>query len=183
MEKETSTIEDGDAQPRSTVTQLYRHFDANGNLLYVGISISAMVRLSQHKDFSPWYADVARVEIENFPTRQDAMRAEREAVRTESPTHNIHHQHAEQRVKKQPLSERSRDLLEAKIVDFHPVYTLAEVADLLQMGRAHTARVIESGELGHVSWQVPSGDGTRTVVRVTGWQVIEYLERLSGGSL
>ena len=42
---------------------LYRHFDGTGRLLYVGISLSVIVRLSGHKR-SPWFGDIARVEID-----------------------------------------------------------------------------------------------------------------------
>ena len=35
-------------------TCLYRHYDKDDKLLYVGISISAYTRLSQHKINSKW---------------------------------------------------------------------------------------------------------------------------------
>lgn len=40
----------GDA---SDACQLYRHYDPAGALLYIGISLSAVARLSQHGD-KPW---------------------------------------------------------------------------------------------------------------------------------
>ena len=40
-------------------TDLYRHFDAAGNLLYVGISFSAINRFSQHKYGSEWSKKVS----------------------------------------------------------------------------------------------------------------------------
>lgn len=79
----------------STKTALYRHFDADGALLYVGISNSAFKRLDQHKAASHWAMDIARVEMKWFETREEAISAEREAIRNESPRHNIrHHQPA-----------------------------------------------------------------------------------------
>ena len=36
--------------------QLYRHFDCDGVLLYVGISLSTVARLCEHKHSSKWYA-------------------------------------------------------------------------------------------------------------------------------
>jgi hypothetical protein len=74
-----------------TETQLYRHFGKDGELLYVGISISAMARLGQHKDDASWFSDIRRVDIETFPTREDALTAERAAIQDENPKHNIKH--------------------------------------------------------------------------------------------
>lgn len=69
-------------------THLYRHFDANGQLLYVGISLSALKRLSQHNSQSRWADQIANVTIETFPTRDSALAAEREAIISERPIHN-----------------------------------------------------------------------------------------------
>jgi len=69
-------------------TALYRHFDANGELLYVGISLSAIQRLSQHKTASPWFKEISRVEIEWHPTRKEALAVEKLAIVTENPKHN-----------------------------------------------------------------------------------------------
>jgi len=69
-------------------TALYRHFDKSGSLLYVGISLDAVQRLSQHSANQPWAGDIASVTIEKFVTRQDAITAERVAIQTECPKHN-----------------------------------------------------------------------------------------------
>jgi len=70
-------------------TQLYRHFDAQGRLLYVGISLSAVARLTQHRNSSDWYSQISRVEIQKFDTRLEAEGAEWEAIQKENPIHNI----------------------------------------------------------------------------------------------
>ena len=70
-------------------TQLYRWFDKDDNLLYVGISYSAMVRASQHKDASHWYDAAVKSTIENFNCRDDAIKAERLAIITEKPKYNV----------------------------------------------------------------------------------------------
>lgn len=69
--------------------QLYRHFDAQGDLLYVGMSLSAVNRLSGHKSASKWFAEIARVEVENFASREEAAFAEDEAIILENPRYNI----------------------------------------------------------------------------------------------
>ena len=72
-------------------TALYRHFDANGELLYVGISLNAVSRLAQHRQTSPWFDEIARIEIEWHPTREDACDAEITAIHTEHPRYNVIH--------------------------------------------------------------------------------------------
>lgn len=71
------------------MADLYRHFNADGELLYAGISLSTFVRLAQHKSTATWYDDIATVEIEKFPTREEAMMAETLAIQNENPAYNI----------------------------------------------------------------------------------------------
>jgi predicted DNA-binding transcriptional regulator AlpA len=75
----------------SSVFHLYRHFDAEGRLLYVGVSLSALNRLAAHKMHSKWYWKIARVEITNYGTRQASLNAEYEAIVNEKPMFNIVH--------------------------------------------------------------------------------------------
>jgi excinuclease UvrABC nuclease subunit len=73
----------------SEVTYLYRHFDENNNLLYVGISLNAINRLSQHKNNAKWYPKISYIKIEKYENRIDAMEAERLAIIKEKPSYNI----------------------------------------------------------------------------------------------
>ena len=68
---------------------LYRHFDSQGKLLYVGVSLSFLQRLGQHKENSHWFSLISRVEIESFPSRSEALSAERQAIRSEDPAYNV----------------------------------------------------------------------------------------------
>jgi hypothetical protein len=70
---------------------LYRHFDADGELLYIGVSLSAVERLSAHNRTARWADKITRVEIERFPTRQAVLAAEEYAIKAERPIYN--HQH------------------------------------------------------------------------------------------
>jgi len=72
-------------------TTLYRHFSGDGTLLYVGISLSWPARTKSHARGSRWFDLVARVEIERFSTREEALIAEREAIKAERPQFNIIH--------------------------------------------------------------------------------------------
>lgn len=72
-------------------TALYRHIDAAGALLYVGISLQPFKRLDQHGGQSHWFRQIASVTVEYFDTRTEAMAAEKEAIKVERPRHNIIH--------------------------------------------------------------------------------------------
>lgn len=70
-------------------TALYRHFDADGKLLYVGISNDALRRLLQHKDRSHWFETIAQVDIEWLGGRETALAAEAIAIAKECPAWNV----------------------------------------------------------------------------------------------
>ena len=75
----------------SSRTALYRHFDAAGTLLYVGISLSAVARLRSHQDESGWFGEIASVTIEWHDSRALAFAAERAAIKSERPRFNVIH--------------------------------------------------------------------------------------------
>ena len=66
---------------------LRRSFIVTIKLLYVGISLSTVKRLIEHKD-SPWFGRIAYVKIERFATRKAALIAEQIAIATEGPECN-----------------------------------------------------------------------------------------------
>lgn len=78
---------------------LYRHFAADGELLYAGISLSWPTRTKSHVRGSPWFDQVAEVKIEKFATRQQALQAEKEAIKTEKPRFNVIHNRPSQKAK------------------------------------------------------------------------------------
>ena len=71
-------------------TDLYRHYNKNDELLYVGISLSAINRFIGHKS-KDWIDEVSRVTIEKFETRELALIAECKAIQSEKPKFNIRH--------------------------------------------------------------------------------------------
>ena len=74
-----------------TRTALYRHFDVEGRLLYVGISLNAVARLAQHRETAHWFGQIARIEVEWHESRMLAEAAERKAIKAERPAHNLAH--------------------------------------------------------------------------------------------
>lgn len=70
---------------------LYRFFDGDGNLLYIGITNCLPRRLGDHERYKSWFSDVASVSVETFPNRESVLAAEKAAIRAESPMHNVVH--------------------------------------------------------------------------------------------
>lgn len=73
------------------MTSLYRCFSAANDLLYVGISLHVIYRMTQHRDGSDWYQEMRTLTVEHFETREEAIAAEREAIRNERPKFNVTH--------------------------------------------------------------------------------------------
>lgn len=74
------------------MSTLYRYYDKNNVLLYVGISVNAVYRFTQHKNKSSWVDDIERIEIEKFESKKEASEAEVKAIRNEKPLYNVIHQ-------------------------------------------------------------------------------------------
>lgn len=68
---------------------LYKHYGQNGELLYVGISHDVWKRAVQHEGQSKWFSSVIRIDVEHFPNRDAAKEAEKAAVLSLKPQHNV----------------------------------------------------------------------------------------------
>jgi predicted GIY-YIG superfamily endonuclease len=75
-------------QETERACDLYRWFDKDDNLLYVGISFNAYNRAKGHKQEAEWWADATMMTIEKFANRELAYEAEIRAIQTENPKHN-----------------------------------------------------------------------------------------------
>lgn len=69
-------------------TALYRLFDKDGELLYVGIATNPETRWGQHSGDKAWWPQVASRAVEWHDTRAQAAKAEYEAIHAERPAHN-----------------------------------------------------------------------------------------------
>lgn len=74
----------------SSVFYLYRFFSKGGMLLYIGQTKGLGNRLAQHESSTNWFGQVASIRVEKYATRIDSLRAESNAIRSESPLHNCH---------------------------------------------------------------------------------------------
>ncbi|MEH3109478.1 MAG: hypothetical protein PGN22_05160 [Agrobacterium cavarae] len=68
---------------------LYRHFNASGDLLYVGCSNSVLRRTEQHESQSEWFLNVSTITVQHFADGAEALAAEAEAILSEHPRHNV----------------------------------------------------------------------------------------------
>jgi hypothetical protein len=73
--------------PRDVPTAVYRLFDAEGVLLYIGASINPQGRLNYHQ-FRSYWPSVVRIELIWYSTRVEARAAERAAIEAEAPRLN-----------------------------------------------------------------------------------------------
>lgn len=72
-------------------TALYRHYDANGCLLYIGIARRVVQRTADHEKSSGWAEAIARIDVEWHSSREAALKAEAVAIAEEKPKHNRVH--------------------------------------------------------------------------------------------
>lgn len=83
---------------------LYRFFDSDGDLLYVGITMNPAARWPKHSSGKHWWTEVETITLETFASREAVLAAEREAIKTEQPRYNI--THAEKIAPPTPAPER-----------------------------------------------------------------------------
>jgi predicted GIY-YIG superfamily endonuclease len=76
-------------------TLLYRLFNEADELIYIGISGRLTARVEAHLHSKPWADQIAHVRAVAFADRNEARRAEREAIRLENPKYNIQHKPCE----------------------------------------------------------------------------------------
>lgn len=67
---------------------VYRCYDLNDELVYIGSSVNIRQRIRGHVSSTPWWSEVARVESEPHPSETAARLAEALAIRTELPKRN-----------------------------------------------------------------------------------------------
>jgi len=68
---------------------VYRVYDIEGRLIYVGCTHEPEARLKRHNKSSWWAPQIAKVRIKVYPSRKAGLAAETEARNTEHPRWNI----------------------------------------------------------------------------------------------
>lgn len=68
---------------------VYRAFDSEDRLLYVGATVGLRTRLRGHSKSSPWWLFHSYVVIDRFESHPAALEAEAKAIATEHPRWNV----------------------------------------------------------------------------------------------
>lgn len=94
---------------------VYRIYDADDNLLYVGCSIGLPSRISSHERFQEWWPEVARITVEHYEDRATALDHELLAIQTEHPQHNVVHRKftEDELERRREMRRRNREAAEA----------------------------------------------------------------------
>lgn len=164
-------------------TKLYRHFDRNKKLLYVGISLNSVARLAQHRDAAHWFDDIAIVTIETFSTREEALAAERNAIINENPVCNINHKRTikqieqEEKLRAAEFAQKAKQQLFTRYVSYNLTYRFDELPRILGVSRRQLDECVKQGQL--YTFEIePKQIKHRKIVMVSGWALIDFLEFL-----
>jgi predicted GIY-YIG superfamily endonuclease len=108
-----------DMKQSSEKTILYRYFNDNNDLLYIGITKVFGSRLQQHLSKSRWFLEATKVTLEHFESRPIALMAEESAIKSEKPLFNTVHN-------KSVLKDKSRIATLAKVMKDDFFYKLPD---------------------------------------------------------
>lgn len=97
---------------------LYRMYDKNDVLLYIGISTQVMARLHSHWSSKEWICEVENIYIERFQTKRDLEEAETKAIKEEKPKYNIALNQIKIRPEVKEKRRRQRRAFSSALIDF-----------------------------------------------------------------
>lgn len=96
----------------SPETCVYRIYDANDVLLYVGITNNLTIRWSEHGSKPWWRTEAHRYDVRWYPSRDVAKALEKQAIISECPKYNEVHRNPSLpplRVKGVPVTPTSKE--------------------------------------------------------------------------
>ncbi len=70
---------------------VYRLYNADNELLYVGTTNNLERRMQSHRYDKPWWPNVADIQTETFASAVEAVEAERAQIKSLEPKHNVIH--------------------------------------------------------------------------------------------
>jgi len=167
---------------------LYRQFDKDRNLLYTGVSCQIRSRLRDHEKHSEWWSEVSHITIEHFPDRKSVLEAERKAIETENPKHNVQYNRNKRIQIEKPFTaldvttaiDTTKDHITARLVSIPILSTPEKISDLLGLPRKVIRNAIETGALGY--FEVPNSTLTKMIKVSSGWQILDWLESLGAAN-
>ncbi len=90
-------------------TTVYRLLGERNTYLYVGITSDIDKRLRSHAE-KTWWRDVRRIEVTEYPNREEASRVERQTIRDMEPLHNKVYNGTRHPAKRIPAPRKAGDL-------------------------------------------------------------------------
>lgn len=112
---------------------LYRFYDADDQLLYVGIARDLGARFASHRRRSEWWALTVRGTTTAYPSRADAELAEGLAIHSEHPIHNL----------SRPTEAKIARLQGAALESADATQLVAEIERLRAVCEAQATRIIK----------------------------------------
>lgn len=124
-------------------TALYRIFGEGDLLLYVGISGSPERRWVRHSETQPWWPEVRSMKFAWHESREDALIAEKQAIREEKPRYNVQLRSASDatRLARLEYDAAYQDLLTAIRSDLEAGSTVTDVADAAEWSREYIGQI------------------------------------------
>ena len=163
---------------------LYRHFDCDGQLLYVGISKDPAKRTGEHSSTAHWFDKISQITVEKFETRKQVIEAEKKAIQNENPLFNIVRPKEQKELTKKELKHLSfleaKESLRRKVL-FKVSYTIKEVAEELKIPAVKVKELIETNLIGSfcIGERVYGNSEKPTKeYRISGWHLIDYIENM-----
>jgi hypothetical protein len=162
MQRDFSPAPAETAAEESGPDRLYRWYDEDDRLLYVGISNEPATRALTHLRGSRWTDFAVRMELDpaSFPDRPTALEAEAEAIRQERPIFNTIHAFASRAAQVRYLRERGVLPLDTEIPD--------ETELMAALGELETYRIQRENLHSNVRKAAAHGASRSEIARVSG---------------
>ena len=159
------------APAKSDTHVLYRFYDANSVLLYIGITRNPPARFKGHATEKAWWDMVAHIKMQNFDSRDELSEAERHAIITEVPRYNVTHNDRRKDLNSDPMYKAAMNALE-NLMDL----ARDELHEIESDGAPE--RLIEDGEDPDAVTEITRIDLLRHNAKVWSAAVNEHLSRL-----
>jgi len=159
---------------------IYRHFDAEGNLLYVGMSNNPINRLDNHRATAAWYHLIRSMTMEECGSMEEAAIKELEAIKNENPIHNISGKNiripSEERLKQQVVKSFKINK------DVEPLPFICDKGYIERLFNISSRTVNMLFDGGFIEClEIPSSNKKQKRV-ATGLAIINFIERLSNNT-
>jgi len=153
---------------------LYRYFDFDNQLLYVGRTTKPLNRLRVHQKASVWFKEVRTMTVQKFLSSDDLWIAEITAIRAENPKYNIHRYPIKDISNTDDIIDQIDNIYKNILENNDLIITgYLGISRVLGLGITVVKKLVDSGDL--ETFQIPH---TRNRVGITIFQIIEYVESL-----